>query len=441
MSQTLTDLEALRDEWQSLQPLKPEDEARLWQKFRLEWNYHSNHIEGNTLTYGETELFFLHDRIQAGHTHREYVEMKAHDAAIEHVRDLASDDRNLREGDIRDLNKIALKEPFWKDAITSDGQPTKKQIVPGEYKTTPNNVVTATGEIFFFARPEDTAPKMQDFVAWLNRELADHLHHPVEIAARCHHDFVLIHPFDDGNGRVARLLVNYILLKTGYPPLIVRSEKKASYLSALQQADAGNLDPLVEHLATELRWSLETAIKAGRGTGIEDVSDVEKELALFVRQQKLGKRDVIRLSPQIAAELYELSWRNLFERFENKMSQVSPLFATTVWTAQSSLPKKAVEWSAHLQELLKLVKPGNRFARIVTFGGYNGPAVAPFVESVELRMVFEEFAYDVVRVFKGRRGNVVKKLYSEPILSDEADEIASQLLKLIFEDIKTQAGK
>ena len=48
-----------------------DDETRLWQKFRLEWNFHSNHIEGNTLTYGETELFFLHDKIQSGHTHRD----------------------------------------------------------------------------------------------------------------------------------------------------------------------------------------------------------------------------------------------------------------------------------------------------------------------------------------------------------------------------------
>jgi hypothetical protein len=112
-------LDALRDEWQALQPLSAENEARLWKKLRLEWNYHSNHIEGNTLTYGETELLLLHDRTTGNHSHREYLEMKAHDVGIEHVRNLAADkDRLISESDIRDLNRIILKEPFWKYAET-----------------------------------------------------------------------------------------------------------------------------------------------------------------------------------------------------------------------------------------------------------------------------------------------------------------------------------
>lgn len=432
------DLDALRDQWQSLQPLQPEDEVRLWQKFRLEWNYHSNHIEGNTLTYGETELFFLHDRIQAGHTYREYVEMKAHDAAIQHLRDLAREERILREGDIRNLNKIALKEPFWKDAITAEGTPTKKQIVPGGYKTTPNNVRTATGEIFFFARPEETAPKMQEFVEWLTRELSTGARHPVEIAARCHHDFVLIHPFDDGNGRVARLLVNYVLLKTGYPPLIVRTEKKGAYLAALQQADAGDLGPLIHHLATELRWSLETAIKAAHGESIEELSDVEKEVDLFVRQQKADKRDVIRLSPRIAVDLYELGWRDLFERFEKKMALVSPLFATTVWQTKPK-GKESGEWRGLFQEKLKATKPGDLLSLAVSFGGYNGQAKATFGVNGTLRLQLGEFDYDVLMTTFRGDSYITKKLYSEPILSDEAEQITAQILRTIFDDIKRQA--
>jgi len=299
-------LNALKGTLNSLSPMDPENEQRLWQKFRLEWNYHSNHIEGNTLTYGETELFFLHDKIQAGHTHREYVEMKAHDATIEHVRELAREERPIGEADIRDLNKIALKEPFWKEAETAEGKPSRKQVIPGEYKTTPNNVRTATGETFFFAKPEETPAKMQALEDWVRRELERGVLHPVEIATRCHHDFVLIHPFDDGNGRVARLLVNYILLRNGYPPVIVRSEKKAGYLAGLQEADVGNLIPPTEHLAAELRWSLETAIKAAKGESIEELSDAEKEIALFVRQQTSQKRDVLPVSPEILRDLYNL---------------------------------------------------------------------------------------------------------------------------------------
>jgi Fic family protein len=219
MSTPFDTLTALRDEWLALQPLSAENEARLWKKLRLEWNYHSNHIEGNTLTYGETELLLLHDRTTGNHSHREYLEMKAHDVGIEHVRTLADDQtRLLTEGDIRDLNKIILKESFWKAAETADGQPTRKEIIPGQYKTTPNNVRLPNGDIFFFASVEDTSPKMQAFAVWLRQELESPTLHPAAFAAKLHHDFVLIHPFDDGNGRVARLLVNYVLMRSGYLP-------------------------------------------------------------------------------------------------------------------------------------------------------------------------------------------------------------------------------
>jgi Fic family protein len=231
-------LNALKAAWDALQPLTSENETRLWKKFRMLWNYHSNHIEGNTLTYGETELLLLHDKAIGNHAHRDYLEMKAHDLGIEHVRSLAADlNRLITESDIRDLNKIILKEPFWKAPQTANGQSTLKEIIPGQYKTRPNNVRTTTGEIFAFASPEDTAPRMDALVQRLRMDLAAGNPHPIVLATKLHHDFVLIHPFDDGNGRVARLLVNYVLLRSGYPPVIIRSDDKPAYLTALRLAD------------------------------------------------------------------------------------------------------------------------------------------------------------------------------------------------------------
>ena len=117
MNPTFEELNTLRDQWQAAQPIAPEAADRLWKKLRLEWNYHSNHIEGNTLSYGETELLLLHDRTHGNHSHRNYLEMKAHDVAIDHVRKMAADpERGITEADIRDLNRIILKEAFWKPA-------------------------------------------------------------------------------------------------------------------------------------------------------------------------------------------------------------------------------------------------------------------------------------------------------------------------------------
>lgn len=431
-------LDELKSTLDSLLPMSPEDEKRLWQKFRLEWNFHSNHIEGNTLTYGETELFFLHDKIQSGHTHREYVEMKAHDAAIEHVRMLAQDERPMGEADIRDLNRIALKEPFWKEAVTADGQPSRKQVIPGEYKTTSNNVRTVTGETFFFASPEETPAKMQQFMTWLRTELTAGKLHPVEIATRCHHDFVLIHPFDDGNGRVARLLVNYTLLRSGFPPVIIRSEKKPSYLSALQQADVGSLAPLTEHLASELRWSLETAIKAARGESIEEISDAEKELQLFVRQQTSKKREVLPITPETLRNLYDLGWRALFESFERKMLLLSQLFATTNWSFQPNKGNFA-EWRGSFDVNVANLTNGSRLALVVALGGYIGEAKQPFNFQCELHVLIEEFQYQVLASIPGNEMQLYKGLYSEPLVASDAERLTAGFLKQAMEAVKSKA--
>ena len=92
--------------------------------------------------------------------------------------------------------------------------------------------------------------------------------HPIRKVAQLHHRFILIHPFGDGNGRTARLLVNYHLMRHGYMPLIVRSADKSAYLTALKKADAGDLVPFTEYMAKQEQWSLELAISAARGEDI-----------------------------------------------------------------------------------------------------------------------------------------------------------------------------
>lgn len=256
------DLRQLATEWAAAQPLPVENKSRLWQRLRIEWNYNSNHIEGNTLTYGETLLLLIHGRTRGDHLLREYEEMRGHDVAIELVRSLALDDRPLTEGDIRDLNRIVLKEGFWRVAETPDGEPTRKWIEPGRYKTQPNHVLTAAGEIFQFAAPEETPARMAAFVQWLRAEMeAPALDLPAMLA-RAHHDFIGIHPFDDGNGRVVRLLVNYVLLRAGLLPLVIKSRDRRRYLESIAIADAGDLAPLCEFFAEALRWSLRLGLDA-----------------------------------------------------------------------------------------------------------------------------------------------------------------------------------
>ena len=256
------DLRRLACDWLAAQPLPAENEGRLWQRLRIEWSYNSNHIEGNTLTYGETLLLLIHGRTRGEHLLREYEEMRGHDVAIELVRSLAREERPLGEGDLRDLNRIVLKEGFWRVAQTPGGEPTRKWIEPGRYKTQPNHVITATGELFHFATPEETPARMADLVQWLHGELQTPTLALPALLARLHHDFIRIHPFDDGNGRVVRLLINFVLLRAGLLPLVVKSRDRRRYLETIAQADAGDLTPLAEFFAAALGWSLRLGLEA-----------------------------------------------------------------------------------------------------------------------------------------------------------------------------------
>ena len=164
-------IEIQRQELAALTPMSATNQENVDRKFRLEFNYNSNHIEGNTLTYGETVLYLIFDKTTGNHEGREYEEMKASDAALKLIQETAADkERPLTEAFIKNLNKVILVRPYWANAITPDGQPTRRQITIGDYKKQPNSVRLQNGEMFHYTSPEETPAKMGELVAWFREE-------------------------------------------------------------------------------------------------------------------------------------------------------------------------------------------------------------------------------------------------------------------------------
>ena len=214
---------------------------------------------------------------------RDGMEIKGHNEAINIIMSLIKNERDLNETGIRSLHKKILGEGYYNPSKTNEGKQTKKLIKGGRYKTSSNHVETVTGEIHYYAIVEETPIKMKELVDWYNESLKLDNVNPVVLAFLFHHKFVEIHPFDDGNGRMTRLLTNFILLRFGYPVSIIKQDKRQAYYAALSQADQGELIPFVELVCQTIKESLEVYLIAINGGDINDENDLDKEIELFIK--------------------------------------------------------------------------------------------------------------------------------------------------------------
>lgn len=231
-------IEDVMNEWNALQPLSDRDREMLSRRFTIDFNYNSNHIEGNTLTYGQTEILLMFGKIVGEADVRDVHEMTASNVGLKMMKEEALlKETPLTQQFIRTLHKTLLREDYTVYRTLLGGVQTSYVIHAGQYKTRPNSVITRYGDQFEYATPEETPALMSDLVDWYNDAERSGKFTPIELAAIFHYRYIRIHPFEDGNGRIARLMVNYILTRHDYPMIVVRSRKKKEYLEALHRTD------------------------------------------------------------------------------------------------------------------------------------------------------------------------------------------------------------
>ncbi|MBX7237161.1 MAG: Fic family protein [Caldilineales bacterium] len=222
LSVLLAQIDAKRALLAERRPLSAGEAARLREYLDVEWTYHSNSIEGSTLTRQETLVVLKHGLTIGGKTLVEHLEATNHKHAIDHVIQLATQATPPSEADILALHRLILHGIDDENA--------------GAYR---QRQVFIAGSDYVPPPPPAVPGRMAEFGQWLERRPALH---PVERAAHAHFWLVDIHPFVDGNGRVARLLMNLLLLQSGYPIAIVRTEDRLAYYAALEAGHAGRLN-------------------------------------------------------------------------------------------------------------------------------------------------------------------------------------------------------
>lgn len=243
MIHLLNDILKKKEQLDAARPLPKHTLRTLQEKLFLEWTYNSNAIEGNTLTLNETKVV-LEGITVGGKTLREHLEVINHQEAILYVEEIVKDEDPLTEWQIKNIHRLVSKGIDDSNA----GLYREEQVfIPGARHVPPAAVLI----------PE----KMEDMINWYKIE-GSYLN-AIERGAMLHAIFVGIHPFIDGNGRTARLLLNLELMKDGYPPVIIKAENRLAYYEALDKAHTRkDYKDFIDLVATEEKDSLDLYFKA-----------------------------------------------------------------------------------------------------------------------------------------------------------------------------------
>jgi Fic family protein len=228
----------------ALRPLSPESVASLAAAWDVRMVYESNSIEGNSLTLRETELVLSKGVTVSGKPLKDHLEAVNLALAWEQVREIAKPDSSLSENDLLDLHRIVLTRVEDSHA--------------GSYRS---GAVRISGSNHIPPNPIKVPDLMTGLFTGIS-SIAD----PVERAARLHHGIASIHPFTDGNGRTARLAMNFILLAAGYPPISIPTDLRQDYYNALESADSGDFPVWQQFLETQLDQELDTWLEALEST-------------------------------------------------------------------------------------------------------------------------------------------------------------------------------
>lgn len=253
------ELEELKKELDSYRPLPKETANSLRENLMLRYNQESNAIEGNSLTISETKVLLENGITAKGKPFKDHLDIINHQKAIEYLEDLVRENLVLTQRDILNFHYLLLKG-------------TENSDNAGVYRKVP---VTISGTAHQTTPPFLIQKDMEDLLIWHNEALTQNLN-PVIRAALLHTKFARIHPFIDGNGRTARLLLNTELLKAGYPMAIIKKEDRAEYYDALESVGwLEDFNKIVEFMQENVKETTKFMLDIAKQTG-EDKQNLNR---------------------------------------------------------------------------------------------------------------------------------------------------------------------
>ncbi|RLF68127.1 MAG: Fic family protein [Thermoplasmata archaeon] len=290
-------VDELRKVLDGYRPIPPDALKKLLEEIRLRHTYNSDAIEGNALTFSETRLLIEEGITIGGKPLKDHIEARNGHEAFGIMMEMAGNEGRIDHLLVQKLHE-AVTRGILEDA--------------GRYRTTNVRITGSTTTPPPFTK---VVREMDGYLDMVNTSES----HPVEVSAFIHHGLVRIHPFTDGNGRVARLLMNLYLIRKGYVPVVLKKEERNRYYRSLRRADEGDLSDLICLIVRALRESIQIFLSAVSderqllplGELAGDSGYSQEYLSLRSRQGKLDavKIDGIWYSSRAALREYKGSGR------------------------------------------------------------------------------------------------------------------------------------
>lgn len=438
-----TKIDELQQKIQAHGKLNADVQKKINYKFRLDWNYYSNRMEGGTLTREETRSVMVGNIDVQGKPLKDVMEMNGHDKVVLEILKIGKGELRIAEKRIKDIHKAIMHE---------EDAGTVSQI--GNWKSQANEIINYNDEKISFTPPSEVAEAMHALLDKTNAELDAFFAnkkspHPLVIASQFHIGYVSIHPFYDGNGRTARILNNLLLISCGLPPIIIKDKHKKAYYQLLAdiQAYGGNAELFYAFIGDRIIESQQLVLDAIEGKDISEVDDLEKELQQIEIKLKSQEEKVVKRSSELVDRLFEQSIKPLSDSLYEKLIKFNKFFAEfTMHTLMDG------QGNSGNKELVDTVLPEyfkKENVREITinyqWGGFNRAGANTFWLSSSLKISLSEFGYVINEEQMPEYKPGFKKLYSQQLTQQEIDKIvedtSSKALASMKQSYKQITGK
>ena len=276
---------------------------------------------------------------------------------------------------------------------------------------------------------------------WYRENLNNKKLHPLLFAAEFHYRFIRIHPFDDGNGRIVRILMNLLLMQKMLPPVIVKTKDKENYYRSLQQAESGQLEVFFNYIGEQLTHSLEIMVKAARGEDIEEPEDIDKEIALL--KQELSDVEDLREIKNIenVSKVVMHTSKMIFDKILPELRSILDFYREIRFLYIIDEHRFSPSGKNFLEEIesrLSSIGIRNRFAVRFNLIDFKKLVGTPFSDEILFDVDFGQYNYTVS---PGKNDSKIVKLYHKKLDEEDIKLIVRENKKSLLKNIKFKLGR